>query len=80
MVEFSPNGDLFVLSGSNAVEVWSVANAGVIRTVACESKPTSTCWLDDTSFLIGLSNGQLIWADLDLDEKEEVMLFIIAMH
>lgn len=75
IVEFCPNGEHFVLSGSKAVEVWSVGKAAVIRTVQCESKPTSLCWLDATNMLIGLNNGQLIWADLDLDENEEPLKF-----
>lgn len=68
-VEFCPTGKNFVLSGSKAVEVWSIEKAGVIKTIPCESKPTSLCWLDENNLLIGLNDGKLIWDHL---EKEEV--------
>lgn len=77
LVEFGPNGDYFVLAGLKAVEVWSVADAAVVRTIECGAKPACVCWLDSTNFLIGLGNGQLIWADLHLDENEEVR---ISLH
>lgn len=58
-----------MLSGAKAVEVWSIEKAGVIKTIPCEAKPTSLCWLDENNLLIGLNDGKLIWDHL---EKKEV--------
>lgn len=71
-VEFCPTGKNFVLSGARAVEVWSVDKAGIIKTVPCESKPTSLCWLDDNNLLIGLNDGKLVWSQLDENDDDEV--------
>lgn len=68
MVEFSPSGTLFVLSGARAVEVWSIEKAGIIKTIPCQSKPTALCWLDDDNLLIGLNDGNLVWNRLHNDE------------
>lgn len=67
-VEFCPTGKNFVLSGSRAVEVWNIDKAGVIKTIPCESKPTSLCWLDENNLLIGLNDGKLVWSNLDREE------------
>lgn len=72
LVEFNPSGEYFVLTGLKAVELWSIADAAVVRKIECGAKPTCVCWLNSTNFLIGLGNGQLIWVDLHLDENEEV--------
>lgn len=66
--EFDPSGNNFVLSGAKAVEVWSIEKAGVIKTIPCESKPTSLCWLDENNLLIGLNDGKLVWDHLEKDE------------
>lgn len=71
-VEFCPTGKNFVLSGAEAVEVWSIEKAGIIKTIPCESKPTSLCWLDENNLLIGLNDGKLVWDHL---EKEEPLTF-----
>lgn len=67
-VEFCPTGRNFVLSGARAVEIWSIDKAGIIKTIPCESKPTSLCWLDENNILIGLNDGKLVWSQLDDDE------------
>lgn len=72
LVEFCPSGKNFVLSGSNAVEVWSVEKAGIIKSIPCDAKPTSLCWLDENNLLIGLNDGKLVWDHL---EKEEAVIF-----
>lgn len=67
-VEFCPTGENFVLTGARAVEIWNVQKAGIIKTIPCETKPTSICWLDETNLLIGLNDGKLLWSTLDDDE------------
>lgn len=75
-VEFSPSGALFVLSGARAVEVWSVEKAGIVKTIACQSKPTALCWLDDDNLLIGMNDGNLAWNRLHNDEVRADVLLI----
>lgn len=72
LVEFCPTGKNFVLSGARAVEVWSIEKAGIIKTIPCDSKPISLCWLDENNLLIGLNDGKLVWDHL---EKEEPLTF-----
>lgn len=67
-VEFCPSGENFVLTGAKSVEIWSIQKAGIIKTIACETKPTSVCWLNDDNLLIGLNDGKLYWCELDSDE------------
>ncbi|XP_055298032.1 p21-activated protein kinase-interacting protein 1-like [Sitodiplosis mosellana] len=74
-VEFGPSGDNFVLSGAQAVEVWSIEKAGVIKTIPCESKPTSLCWLDENNLLIGLNDGKLVWDHLEKDEPVTFQMY-----
>lgn len=61
------------MAGAKAVEVWSVQKAGVIKTIPCESRPTSVCWLDDDNLLIGLNDGKLIWSDLVGDDVSSMI-------
>lgn len=68
-VEFSPNGQNFMLSGAKSVEIWNIERAGVTREIQCDAKPTSVCWLNDVHLLIGLNNGKLLWCNLDEDEQ-----------
>lgn len=75
-VEFCPAGKNFVLSGANAVEVWSVEKAGIIKTISCISKPTALCWLDENNILIGLNDGKLVWSQLDENDDDEVQFTI----
>lgn len=69
MVEFSPDGNNFLLSGAKAVEIWNIQNAAITREIECDAKPTSVCWLDNDNLLIGLNNGKLMWCALDKDES-----------
>lgn len=68
-VEFSPDGQNFILSGAKSVEVWNIERAGVTREIQCDAKPTSVCWLDDANLLIGLNSGKLLWCNLEKDEQ-----------
>lgn len=63
----------FVLTGSKALEIWNVEKAGIVKTIECESKPTSVCWLDSNNLLIGLNDGKLIWSTLDSDEVRNIL-------
>lgn len=68
-VEFSPDGQNFLLSGAKSVEIWNIERAGVTREIQCDAKPTSVCWLDDANLLVGLNNGKLLWCNLEKDEQ-----------
>lgn len=68
-VEFSPDGQNFLLSGAKSVEIWNIERAGVTREIQCDAKPTSVCWLNDVNLLIGLNNGKLLWCNLEKDEQ-----------
>lgn len=68
-VEFSTDGQNFLLSGGKAVEIWNIERAGITREIECDSKPSSVCWLDGENLLIGLTNGKLMWCNLDKDES-----------
>lgn len=72
-VEFCPSGENFVLTGAKSVEIWSVQKAGIIKTIVCEAKPTSVCWLNDDNLLIGLNDGKLYWCELDSDEVRIIL-------
>lgn len=78
-VEFCPSGENFVLTGTKSVEIWSVQKAGIIKTIACEAKPTSVCWINDDNLLIGLNDGKLYWCDMDSDEVTENVIFVGKM-
>lgn len=68
-VEFSTDGQNFLLSGAKAVEIWSIERAMITREIECDSKPSSVCWLDAENLLIGLANGKLMWCNLEKDES-----------
>lgn len=68
-VEFSPDGQNFLLSGGKSVEIWNIERAGVTCEIQCDAKPTSVCWLNDVNLLIGLNNGKLLWCNLEKDEQ-----------
>lgn len=68
-VEFSPDGQNFLLSGAKCVEVWNIERAGVTREIQCDAKPTCVCWLDGNNLLIGLNSGKLLWCNLEQDEQ-----------
>lgn len=69
LVEFSPDGQNFLLSGAKSVEIWNIERAGVTREIQCDAKPTSVCWLNDNNLLVGLNSGKLLWCDLEQDEQ-----------
>lgn len=68
-VEFSPDGQNFLLTGAKSVEIWNIERAGVTREIQCDAKPTSVCWLDDNNLLVGLNSGKLLWCNLEKDEQ-----------
>lgn len=68
-VEFSTDGQNFLLSGARAVEIWNIERAGITREIECDSKPSCVCWLDEENLLIGLSNGKIMWCNLEKDES-----------
>lgn len=70
-VEWCPNGDHFTLTGAKTVEVWNIESAGVVKEISCECKPTSVCWLDDETQLVGLNNGKVLMFALDDEEVFE---------
>jgi protein MAK11 len=72
-VKWSLNGDYFLLSGNNVVEIWSTEKAEVIASKLCESKPTAVCWISDSDVLVGMENGKLLFFNWE-DEDEEATL------
>lgn len=72
-VHWSPSGEHFLLSGKDAVEIWSTDQAEVVATKKCEARPTAICWLSDSDILVGMDNGKLLFFNWE-DEQEEATL------
>lgn len=69
-VHWSPNGEYFVLSGKDSVEIWSTEQAEVVATKNCENRPTSICWISESDILVGMDSGKLLFFNWE-DEGEE---------
>ncbi|XP_059616906.1 p21-activated protein kinase-interacting protein 1-like [Phlebotomus argentipes] len=59
-VEWCPDGKQFALSGSQIVQIWSLADASVCATIKCASRPTCLAWITEDLLAVGQESGKIL--------------------
>lgn len=67
-VESSPDGKYFCLTGAKVCEIWIIETAACVKTISCESKPNCIAWIDDSTVVVGMEDGNLMIAGINRDE------------
>lgn len=67
-IVWSTEGNFFTIVGIRNVEIWSIDNADVLKSVSTPSRPVCICWIDDNHVLAGLENGKIVFITVKSDE------------
>lgn len=72
LVRWSPDGEHFAVTGARCVEVFSLESGKVVRTHKTEHRTTDLCWIGDADLLLGLDNGEMLFFNVETEEKNVI--------
>lgn len=70
-LEWSPTGDMLTITGAKVVQLWNTKTAVCERTYNTPARPTCVTWLNETHFIVGLENGEVLILDSSTAEPVE---------